>query len=320
VTDRSPTVSAIATTAVTPSEAFKVPTRGRASGEVWIHRTPAGVELGGDVPSGTRQSAISALAGAFRLTWRLRQTLWVLVLKDFKSRYRAQALGLLWSFANPLVMMGTLTFVFTQVLKVQTPHFPIFYLIGAILWQFFNNATLAGTGAMLENASLVKRTTFPRFLLPISAVLSNLVNLAFESFILVAFYFVMPDAYHVSWSLVVLPLLVGIEVIMLFGVVLITAGLNVRYRDVYYLVTSALTVGFWFCPILYSVEMVPTWLRPVMNLNPLSGVIVGTRDIIMKGAWPDPVTLAPGAAAAIVLFLVGCLVFRGQNLRIADHV
>jgi len=257
---------------------------------------------------------------ACALAFSLRQTLWVLVVRDFKSRYRAQALGLFWSFAHPLVMMVTVTLAFQKVLKVEIPNFPVFYLIGAVIWQFFSNSLLATTGAMLDNSSLVKRTTFPRFLFPVAAVFSHLLHFAMELALVFAFFLIYPEAYRFNGALLALPALVLLLVVINIGVGLFTCGLNVRYRDVYYLVTSVLTMGFWVTPIIYPTAMAPAWLQPLLRLNPIGGVIEGARDVIMKGEWPRAEYLLPSLGTGLVLFIVGCAVFRRQNIYIADYV
>jgi len=120
--------------------------------------------------------------------------------------------------------------------------------------------------------------------------------------------------------LVVLPLLVLIEFVLLVGIGLATSTMNVRYRDVHYLVTSAITIGFWASPILYATNMAPGWLRTILRLNPLSGVMEGARAVLMQGRWPDPIHLAMDAGIAVVVFIIGCMVFRAQNLRLSDYV
>jgi lipopolysaccharide transport system permease protein len=292
----------------------------RSLATIWVHRTPAGVEFGVEQPSGSTRGPLSGLVSAFVIGWRVRKTLWVLVLKEFTSRYRAQALGLVWSFAYPLVMMATITIAFDFILRIPIPNFPIFYLIGAVFWQWFSNSSLAATGTFVDNAGLVKKTTFPRFLLPVASILSNGINFCMEWLLVLAFYFVFPDAYHFNATLLALPVLIGIEFVLLLGVGLMTSTLNVRYRDVFYVVTSILTVGFWATPILYSTAMAPPWLRHVFRLNPLTGVLEGARAILMRGELPKLADVGPGAATALIIFLFGCAVFRAQNLRLADHV
>ncbi|MFO0566313.1 MAG: ABC transporter permease [Polyangiaceae bacterium] len=292
----------------------------RALADSWVHRSARGIEYGVEQPSGKPESALAALFGALATTWRLRKTLWVLVLKEFKSRYRAQALGLAWSFAYPLIMMATVSLAFTHILKIRIPNFVVFYLIAAIFWQWFSNGTLAATGSFVENASLVKRTSFPRYLLPVAAVLANGINFLLEWVLVFGFYFVFPTAYRFNVTILALVPLSFLELMILVGVGLSTSALNVRYRDVYYIVTSVLTFGFWLSPLLYSTEMAPPTLRALLRLNPLAGVMEGARDVVMAGRWPRLENLLPAVATATVVFLIGCAVFRRQNLQLSDYV
>lgn len=276
--------------------------------------------MGVEVPSGKASGPISAFLWSVALTWTLRETLWVLVLKDFKARYRAHSLGLFWSLAHPLVMMVTLTIAFGYVLKVQIPNFSVLYLVGGVFWQFFTNGALAGVGALLDNGGLVKKTMFPRFLFPIAAVLSHLIHLGMEFGLLFLFYFVFPHAYRFNATLVALPLLVLIETVLLVGMALITSTLHVKFRDLYYLVSSLITVGFWGTPIIYTSQMAPPWAASFLKWNPLAGIIEGARAIVMRGEWPSAAQLLPATAVAVITFIVGSFVFHSQNVDISDFV
>jgi ABC-type polysaccharide/polyol phosphate export permease len=286
----------------------------------WVHRSPAGIEFGDEAPTGQVETAPEAFLSAVRLGWSLRDTFWVLVAKDFKARYRAQSLGLFWSLAHPLVMMLTMTAAFEWVLRVQIADFPIFYLIGAVFWQLFNNVLPATAGAMLDNGGLIKHTTFPRFLFPIATVFSNLIPFGMELVLVFAFFPIFPTAYHFNETLFALPFVVLVSIVLLVGAGLMTCGLNARYRDVYYLVTSILTVGFWATPVLYSTEMAPVWLRPILRLNPIGCVIESTRQIIMRGEWPSASYLGTAALEATAVFILGAAVFRRQARHVADYV
>jgi ABC-type polysaccharide/polyol phosphate export permease len=296
------------------------PGSGTDVAEAWVHRSASGVEFGGETPTGRAAGPVTAFVSAAREVFRLRETLWVLVLKDFKGRYRAQALGLFWSLAHPLVMMGTLTLAFQYVLKVSIPNFQVFYLIGAVFWQFFTNAVLAATGGITENGGLIKHTTFPRYVFPIAAVLSHLIHFAMELGLVFAFFFFFPSAYRLNVTLLALPFVVLLLVVIAIGVGFATSVLHAKYRDVYYVVTSTITVGFWATPILFSTSMAPSWLRPLLRLNPVGGVIEAGRDVLMRGVWPDPAYLVPAMITAATVFFGGCYVFRRMNIRVADYV
>jgi lipopolysaccharide transport system permease protein len=286
----------------------------------WVHVTPGGREFGGDAPSGAVPGPLQALIAACATTWELRSTLWILVLKEFKSRYRAQALGLFWSLAYPLFMMATVSVAFVYILGVQVQNFPIFYLIGAIFWHWFSNGLLAATSTFHEHGGLVKRTTFPRYLLPVARVLSSFLSFLTEWSLVIGFYFVFPEAFTFTFRIVALPLLCLILFILLIGLSLLVSVLDVRYRDVYYMVSSVLTVGFWLSPILYPVEKAPEHLRWLFTLNPLSGIIEGARAVLMYGRWPNAAHLGVAAGIALIVFFIGCAVFRRHNLTLADHI
>ena len=286
----------------------------------WVHRSALGVEFGGEQPTGKVEPSFRAFVSSVQLAWSLRETFWALVAKDFKARYRAQSLGLFWSLAHPLVMMVTTTVAFEWVLRVQIPNFPVFYLIGAIFWQLFSNVLTSTTSSMIDNGGLIKHTTFPRFLFPVSTVFSNLIPFAMELLLVFAFFPIFPNAYHFNESLLALPFMILLEVIIMMGLGLVTSALNARYRDVLYLVTSVLTVGFWATPILYSSTMAPEWIRPFFRLNPMGFVIESARDIIMNGRWPSASYTAAIALEATLILFVGAAVFRRQGRKVADYV
>jgi ABC-type polysaccharide/polyol phosphate export permease len=286
----------------------------------WVHVTPRGTSFGGESPAGVVRGPLQSLLVALATTYNVRSTLWILVLKEFKARYRAQALGVFWSLAYPLVMMLTVSAAFVYVLRVEIANFPIFYLIGAIFWHWFSNGLLSATSIFTENSSLVKRTTFPRYLLPMSRVLASFLSFLTEWSLVIGFYFFFPDAFAFTYRIVALPLLFFIMFVLLSGTSLILSVLDVRYRDTYYMVSSVLTVGFWVSPILYPVEKADAQLRWLLYLNPVSGIMEGARAILMHGQWPSLWQLAPAAALSLVVFLAGCAMFRHFNLTLADHL
>jgi lipopolysaccharide transport system permease protein len=286
----------------------------------WVHVTPKGTDYGGDSPSGSVRGPLQSLVVAFVTTYKLRSTLWILVLREFKSRYRAQALGLLWSLAHPLVMMITVSVAFVYVLGVDIPNFAIFYLIAAIFWHWFSNGLMSATSIFNENGSLVKRTTFPRYLLPISRVLASFLSFLTEWALVIAFYFVFPEAFTFTYRIIALPLLFLITFVLMIGLSLTLSVLDVRYRDVYYTLTSVLTFAFWLSPILYPVTKAPENLRWLFYLNPMTGVMEGARAIIMYGRWPSALEIGPSSALAVAVFMVGCAVFRKYNLTLADYL
>ncbi len=168
------------------------------SASIWVVRSPDGERVC------TREGDRFLPA---RTPW-LREHVSLLILfaeNDFRARYRAQALGVVWSLLQPLVMMGILSLVFTRAFHSTEPHFPVFLLIGLLAWQWIAASLNAATLAFVLQADMVKRTIFPRALLPISAVLSYGMNAAVETLVLLALIPFFPGAFHVSWALLAIP-------------------------------------------------------------------------------------------------------------------
>ena len=232
-----------------------------------------------------------------------RFALYNLVLKDFRIRYRNMSLGILWSLLNPLVMLGVLVFIFSYVYpNPEVPFFPVFILLGLIIFNFFQLCLSATTNSIVENATLLKKTSFPRIILPLSVVLSQTIHLLIQLLLLSLFVllFRVPITWH---ALVWLPAAFAILFIFTVGMCLICATLNVYFRDVLYLVQSALTVLFWFTPIFYSLSLVhdrvPTWMYGAYILNPMAGCIDAARMGLLYHGHPDTVAFSVAVAVAL---------------------
>ncbi len=242
-----------------------------------------------------------------------------LVLKDFRIRYRNMSLGVLWSFANPLVMMGILTFVFTRIYpNPAVPNFAVFILCGLVPFNFYSLSLNAGTTSLLDNQSLVKRVRCPRRIFPIAAVLANCLHFLIQIALLIAF--VLAFGYRVNRFWPWLGVVWMLEIIFMSGLSLMTSVLDVYYRDVRYLVEASNAVMFWLVPIFYSLEMVPQRLRLLYLLNPIAAVVVAGRDVLLHGKPPAPALLVPMALVSVGCLALGLVVFGRLERNIADNL
>jgi ABC-type polysaccharide/polyol phosphate export permease len=296
--------------------------RGAASAgpAVWEHRTAKGVEYGGEVPRGVPPSGLENLFRAVSVAWRTRHLLWLTAINDYKASFRAQSLGMFWSVVNPLVMMLTITVAFTKILKINIPNFPIFYLTGAIFWQFFTSTLSGCTNAFIGKAALVRGTSFPRFMIPAIPIVIATINLVIEFVLLLLLYPIFPSAFAFGPGLLFIPVIFVLLLTLCIGTGLLTASLQVRFRDVTYVVSAVTTIGFWVTPILYSSTMAPTWVIPWLRLNPLAGVVEGVRTCVMDGRLPTLQMMLPTVVGAVVFFLLGAYAYQRENPRIADHL
>ncbi|MFN7135340.1 MAG: ABC transporter permease, partial [Myxococcales bacterium] len=249
-----------------------------------------------------------------------RDILSTLVEKDFKSRYKAKALGRLWSLADPLVMVTIYTIVFGHILKVAEPYFPVFMMLAITPWRFFSNSVNCAAAAGSDNVQLVKKVAFPRVMLPLAVVLSHIKHFFIECGLIVALFLYFRTAFVPSWNVLWVPVLMAVQLTFVAGVALAVSALNVRYRDTQYILSSSLLVLYWLTPGFYSFSIVPPNLARLLALNPLVGVIEGYRSVLLHGVRPSFTLLGTAGLSACAIFVIGLLVFRHFENVFADYL
>ncbi len=241
-----------------------------------------------------------------------------LVLKDFKVRYRNMSLGAFWSLLNPIIMMTVLTLVFTIFMPNNTPHYAVQVLCGLVPFNFFALAWANGTTSLIENASLIKRVPIPREVVPISSVLSNCLNLLIQLGVL--FVFTLATGYRVNRNWIWIPVLCGLFVIFVMGLVLACSALDVYLRDMRYVVESANTILFWMVPIVYSFDTIPKAFQDLYSLNPVAAMVMAMRNILTQATAPAPTLLWKLAFASFATLAIGWTMFRFLERRFYDHL
>lgn len=249
-----------------------------------------------------------------------RDILATLVEKDFKSRYKAKALGRLWSIADPLVMVTIFTVVFAHILKVAEPYFPIFLMLAITPWRFFTNSVTGAAAAVSDNVQLVKKVAFPRIMLPLAVVLSHVRHFFIECLLLVGLFLYFWGAFVPTWNVLYIPVLLLVHFVFVCGVALAASALNVRYRDTQYILNSSLQVLYWLTPTLYSFSIVPPNIARVLSLNPMVGVIEGLRSVLLHGSRPSFTLLGTAGLSAAAIFIIGLLIFRHFENVFADYL
>jgi lipopolysaccharide transport system permease protein len=277
--------------------------------------------------------AVRTVAAYLVELWHYRELLRNLVVRDLKVRYRNSVLGVLWSLANPLLMMAVFTVVFT----VMTPttsirKFPIFILCGLLPWNFFSASVIGSIRSIVDNAPLIRKVYFPREVLPISVVLSSLVNFLFGLIVLFAFIlaFQLPLT---PWALL-LPVVIAVQVIFTSGVALILATVNVFYRDTQVIMEVAMLAWFFMTPIFYPIDILPhnyhlwglsidvwRWMR---ILNPMASLTATYRVILygvgFGGAAPAFDFFLRTTVTALGVLVIGALVFYRYSRVFGEEV
>ena len=264
------------------------------------------------------------LGNKARELFTYRYLLQNLVIRDLKVRYKNSVLGVLWSLLNPMLMMIVFSIIFTVAFGRQDiREYPVFFLVGLIPWQFFSGSLISGTVSITGNSGLVKKIFFPREMLPVAAVLSNLVNFGFAMIVLVVFLYAfgLGLTWHALW---VIPLLIT-QIIFVLGLVFLLGSINVFYRDVLMILDVVVLAWFFLTPIMYPLDLFGSSQvllgiefdpGQVMRwVNPMASIIDGYRTVLwgnMESSGPVPMFVPyviRTFVTSVIVFIMGYLVF-----------
>lgn len=238
--------------------------------------------------------------------------------KEIRGKYKGSFLGVLWSFLNPLLQVAVYAIVFPYIMRVKTPNYLQYLIVGIIPWTFFTTVINQGMITVRMNAGIIKKVYFPREILPISVALSGLVNF-FISCIIILLFCIF-GGIGVSWHLILLPVLALIQFLFTLGIVFALSAINIYIKDTEYLITFILSMLFYVTPILYNASLFPKNMRWILELNPLAGIITSYRDIFMYHQLPTMNTIIYLIGVTTVVFSLGLMIFRKLERGFAEEV
>jgi len=255
-----------------------------------------------------------------RELWRYRELLYFLVWRDVKVRYKQTALGATWAILQPLATMAVFSLFFGRLAGMPSDGvpYPLFAFTALVPWTFFANGLTLATGSLVGSQNLIRKVYFPRLAIPVAAVLSSAVDFALACVPLLGlmlFYGVVPGVA----ALWVVPLLL-LTLATSLGVGLWLAALNVKYRDVRYVVPFLVQFWLFATPIVYPSSLLSEPWRTVYALNPMVGVVEGFRWALLGTETRPGGMLAVSAAAALALLAGGAFYFRRMERSFADVV
>jgi homopolymeric O-antigen transport system permease protein len=241
-----------------------------------------------------------------------------LVLRELKARYRGSILGFLWTFLNPLMLLGVYALVFNVYFRIQMPNYSGFMFVGLLPWIWFSSSLLEGTMAITSGGSLVTKVLFPGQILPLVKIGANLLNYVLSLPILLAFLAAMGiyPSPAMSW----LPLVLFIHLLFMAGLALGLATLNVFLRDIQHILSNLLTLWFFLTPIIYPLTQVPPAFQKWVLLNPAALITRSYQDIFFYRKSPDPYPLAVFFLLALIVLALGMALFEHYKEMLAEKI
>lgn len=255
----------------------------------------------------------------FKEIWSYRELLMSFTIRDIKIRYKQTALGFLWVIIQPLFMVFIFSFFFGGLAKIPSDGipYPLFVLAGLLPWTLFAEGLTRSTTSMITNAQIMTKVYFPRLIMPISGILSPLVDFIVSLFLLAIFmvyYGVIP-----TLNVVFLPLFILLAIVTSLGVGLWLSALNVKYRDFQYTVPFIIQLWMFASPVVYPASLLPQSMRFLYGLNPMAGVIEGFRWALLGTEMPGIMILV-STGVVILLLISGMFYFRRMEQYYADIV
>lgn len=255
-----------------------------------------------------------------RELWEYRELLYFLTWRDIKVRYKQTSLGVAWAILQPALAMVVFTLVFGYLARVPsegTPY-PVFAFSALLPWQLFAHSLTQSSNSLVTNERLLTKVYFPRLVVPISSVLSGLVDFFFAFLVLLAmmvFYGIVP-----SWAVWTLPFFILFALMAALGIGLWLSALNVQYRDVRYTIPFLTQLWLFITPVAYPSSLVPERWRLLYGLNPMTGVVEGFRWALLGKADSPGISVLISLAMVCMLFVGGLYYFRRMEKNFADLV
>ena len=261
------------------------------------------------VRSGKRSYVVNAAIAVQKYRFLIRQ----LVARDFRTKYKRSILGMFWSFLNPLLMMLVQYFVFSTIFKSDVPNFAAYLIIGTVMFNFFNEACGMALGSIVGNASLITKVYMPKYIYPLTRVMSSMVNLVISLIPLLIVCVITGVEFHKS-ALLAFFFLICLTVFSL-GLGLLLSAAMVFFRDTQFLWGVLSMMWMYATPIFYPETILPEEFKFILQVNPLYHFLKNTRLCILSGISPEPVVYVQCLLLALGALLIGALVFRKAQDR-----
>lgn len=231
-----------------------------------------------------------------------------LVTRDIKTKYRRSTLGVIWSVLNPLLMMLVLTAVFSNIYRFDIRDFPIYYLSGALIFNFVSESTSFSLTSILGAAGLIKKVYIPKYIFPLEKCIFSFVNMLFSFIAVILVFLILGIAPH--WSIALFPLPLIYSFVFSLGLGLVLSTLNVFFRDTGHLWGVFVTAWMYLTPIIYPISILPEWMLYIVKINPLYYYVSYFRNVMIYGVVPSFTDNMVCITFSVIMLLIGLAVFK----------
>ena len=246
-----------------------------------------------------------------------REMIVMLVHRELRGKYKGSVLGFLWTFLNPLLQLLVYTFVFSIVMRAGVEDYYLFLFVALVPWTYFSGSLAGGANCILGQANLVNKIYFPREVLPIAHVLSQLVNMLLTYIVVIIVILISGKGINpVAWLF--FPVVVLQETLLAIGFVFLLSAITVFFRDMGYFISVFMMLWQFVSPVMYGIDLVPERFRVLYSLNPMTPVIIAYRDIFYYKQIPELSTFLMGTAMGLIMLIIGWVVFGRLQKRFAE--
>lgn len=251
--------------------------------------------------------------------YNYRQMIFSLVRKDLRGRYKGSLLGFLWTFINPLLQLFVFTLVFSIIMKAGYEQYYLFLFVALVPWMFFASSIQDGSTSVLRDKEMIKKIYFPREVMPIATVTSGFVNMLLTFVVIFIVLFVSGRGLNVL-ALLCLPVVMLVEYILCLGIAMIVSALTVYFRDLQYILGIIVMALQYLTPVMYGPDMLPDWILPFFQLNPMTPIITIYRDILYWKQVPDLTVLLYSLFLGVIFVTVGYFMFNRLQKGFAENL
>lgn len=260
----------------------------------------------------------------FFALWQYKGFVLDMVLREFRGRYLNSLLGSIWSILNPMAMVFVYTVIFSKIMRARiagindTLAFGLFICAGLLSWGFFSELLGRCPNIFIDQANLLKKVSFPRITLPVILLLSTTIN--FTIIFIIFLIFLILTGRFPGWVIISFIPLLSIQQAFALGLGMLLGTLNVFFRDVGHFLNIVLQFWFWLTPIVYPMSILPERIYSILELNPMTHLVVAYQNIILLGKWPNWTQFRFHIIVAFVTLIIGFLVFKKLSIDIIDEL